>query len=124
MNLRLVVQTEGTYKGKVLDIKLAEFIIGRDHQCHLRPASPFVSKRHCALFNRDGKAFIQDLNSTNGTVLNDQLVKGEVELAHGDVLKVGPLGFGARKKGRASAPPESSYCAAMEETLNLNGDSL
>ena len=33
-------------------------------------------------------------------------------------------GFGATKNGRASAAPDNSYCAAIEETLSLNGASL
>ena len=39
MKLSLVVMTDGNNRGKVLDITLAQFIVGRDPQCHLRPAS-------------------------------------------------------------------------------------
>jgi predicted component of type VI protein secretion system len=102
MKLSLVVLTEGKQRGKVLNITLAQFLIGRDPQCHLRPASPMISKRHCALIQRDGKAFIRDFDSTNGTLVNDQPVKGETELHHDDQLKVGPLLFSVRLE--ASAP--------------------
>ena len=34
------------------------------------------------------------------------------------------VGFGEAKNGRASAPPFSSYCAAIEETLRSSGVSL
>ena len=80
MKLSLVVKAAGTQEGKVLPITLSQFVIGRDPQCHLRPASPMISKRHCALVQRDGKAFIQDFGSTNGTSVNDQPVKDEIEL--------------------------------------------
>lgn len=93
MKLRLVVMTNGNNRGKVLEITWAQFVIGRDPQCHLRPASPLISKRHCALVKKDGKAFIHDFDSTNGTLLNDQPVKGEVELSDGDRLQIGPLHF-------------------------------
>jgi predicted component of type VI protein secretion system len=96
MKLSLVVQTPGKQEGKVLDIKLSQFLIGRDTQCHLRPASPMISKRHCAIIQRDDKAFIRDFDSTNGTLVNDQPIKGEVELHHGDRLKIGPLMFGVQ----------------------------
>jgi pSer/pThr/pTyr-binding forkhead associated (FHA) protein len=96
MKLSLVVLTPGKTEGKILNIPLAQFVIGRDPQCHLRPASPSISKRHCALIQRDGKAFIHDFDSTNGTFVNDQPVKGEVELHEGDVLKVGPLLFSVK----------------------------
>jgi pSer/pThr/pTyr-binding forkhead associated (FHA) protein len=93
MKLSLVVLTPGANQGKVLEIKLSQFLIGRDPQCHLRPASPMISKRHCALLQREGKAFIRDFDSTNGTFVNNVQVKGEVELHDGDQLKMGPLLF-------------------------------
>jgi pSer/pThr/pTyr-binding forkhead associated (FHA) protein len=59
----------------------------------LRPASPLISKRHCAVLTRGGKVLVRDFDSTNGTFLNGQRVKGEKELQNQDVLKVGPLEF-------------------------------
>jgi predicted component of type VI protein secretion system len=102
MKLSLVVQTPGSNQGKVLEIKLSPFVVGRDPSCHLRPASPMISKRHCALLQRDGKVFLRDFDSTNGTFVNNEPVKGEIELHHGDQLKIGPLMFEVRIE--ASAP--------------------
>jgi pSer/pThr/pTyr-binding forkhead associated (FHA) protein len=96
MKLSLVVLTPGKMQGQVLEIKLAQFLVGRDPQCQLRPASALISKRHCALLQRDGKVFVRDFDSTNGTFVNDQPVKGEVELKHDNQLKIGPLLFGVR----------------------------
>ena len=102
MKLGLLVLTSGKQEGKLLEIKLPQFIIGRDPQCNLRPASPMISKRHCAVIVRDNKAFIRDFGSTNGTYLNDQRVEGEAELKNDDQLKVGPIHFSVRLE--ASAP--------------------
>jgi predicted component of type VI protein secretion system len=93
MKLSLVVETAGKWEGKTIPITLSQFLIGRDPQCHLRPASPLISKRHCAVLLRNGKVFVRDFESTNGTFVNDQQIKGEVELKHKDHLKVGPLSF-------------------------------
>jgi predicted component of type VI protein secretion system len=93
MKLSLVVMNAGPNQGKVLEIKLSQFVVGRDPQCHLRPASPMISKRHCAVLQREGKVFARDFDSTNGTFVNNEPVKGEVELHHGDQLKMGPLTF-------------------------------
>src|SRR5262245_22857013 len=93
MKLQLTVLTPGKGEGKVIPITLTQFLIGRDPQCHLRPASPVISKRHCALLVREGKVFVRDFDSTNGTFVNDEPVKGEVELHPQDRLKVGPLLF-------------------------------
>src|SRR5260370_31479302 len=101
MKLSLEVLTEGRQKGKLLPTTLAQFLIGRDAQCHLRPASPLISKRHCAVLQREGKVYVRDFDSTNGTFVNDQPVKGEVELKHKDQLKVGPIGFAAVRQTEA-----------------------
>jgi predicted component of type VI protein secretion system len=93
MILSLEVLTEGKQKGKRLPITLPQFLIGRDAQCHLRPASPLISKRHCAILQRDDKVFVRDFDSTNGTFVNEVPVKGEVELKNEDHLKIGPIAF-------------------------------
>src|SRR5919202_1000117 len=104
MKLSLVVLTPGKQEGKVLEIKGPQFLVGRDPECQLRPASPLISKRHCAILQREGKVFVRDFGSTNGTFLNDQPVKGEAELHHDDRLKIGPLLFGVRMEAAAPAP--------------------
>jgi len=93
MKLSLVVLSQGKGEGKVIPVTLSQFLIGRDPQCHLRPASAVISKRHCAVLVRGSKAFVRDFDSTNGTFINDEAVKGERELHNNDSLKVGPIQF-------------------------------
>jgi predicted component of type VI protein secretion system len=107
MKLNLVVLTPGKTEGKAIPITLSQFLIGRDPQCQLRPASASISKRHCAILIRNGKVFVQDFGSTNGTFTNDQPVKGEAELHHDDRLKVGPLLFGLRIEDATGALNET-----------------
>src|SRR6185312_1750609 len=102
MKLSLVVLTPGPNQGKLLEIKVSQFVVGRDPQCQLRPASPMISKRHCAILQREAKAFIRDFGSTNGTFVNNEPIKGEIELRNGDQLKIGPLLFEVRLE--VSAP--------------------
>jgi predicted component of type VI protein secretion system len=93
MGLSLVVLAAGKQQGQVLQVKPPQFLVGRDPRCHLRPASHLINDRHCAIRQRDGKAFLRDLVTTSGTFVNDQPVQGEVELHHGDRLRIGPLLF-------------------------------
>jgi len=93
MKLSLIVMTEGKSAGKAIPITLSQFLIGRDPQCNLRPASAMISKRHCAVLVKGGKVFVRDFESTNGTFINDDRVQGERELKNDDVLKAGPLEF-------------------------------
>jgi pSer/pThr/pTyr-binding forkhead associated (FHA) protein len=93
MKLSLIVVTEGKSAGKAIPITLSQFLIGRDPQCNLRPASAMISKRHCAVMVKDGRAFVRDFDSTNGTFINNDRIQGERELKNDDTLKVGPLEF-------------------------------
>ena len=101
MKIVLVVAS-GIYAGKEIAIAGTQFVIGRDEDCNLRPASPAISKKHCAVYYKDGEPFVRDLGSTNGTFLNDQQVEGERALAEGDKVRVGPLDFTVKLVGAKS----------------------
>src|SRR5262249_19008647 len=96
MQLSLIVVTPGRWQGKSIPVSLSRFLIGRGEECHLRPTSSTISKRHCALLIQDGRIFVRDFDSTNGTFLNDRQIKGEVELWDGDHLRLGRLEFAVR----------------------------
>lgn len=93
MKISLMVLSSGKAAGKALPINVAQFIIGRDPECNLRPASAMISKRHCAVITKNDQVFLRDFDSTNGTFVNETPLKGEVALKDGDVIKVGPLSF-------------------------------
>jgi pSer/pThr/pTyr-binding forkhead associated (FHA) protein len=96
MKVSLVVAS-GVHQGKVVPIVGQQFLIGRDQECQLRPASQAVSKQHCALIIRGSSVYLKDFGSTNGTLLNDSIVKGEErQLQNNDSLKIGPLDFTVR----------------------------
>jgi pSer/pThr/pTyr-binding forkhead associated (FHA) protein len=124
MKLSLMVMTPGKSEGKAIPITQPQFLIGRDRQCHLRPVSAAISKRHCALLVRGENAFVQDFDSTNGTFVNDEPVKGEREIHEGDVLKVGPLVFkvvleAAVPLTKPTPAPVPQKAAVSEEDENI-----
>jgi pSer/pThr/pTyr-binding forkhead associated (FHA) protein len=132
MKLNLVVTAGGKAQGQVIPVKLAQFVIGRDPQCNLRPASALISKRHCAVLVKSGQVFVRDFDSTNGTFVNEQQIQGEVPLKHDDILRVGPLTFKVQLEGQASIskptpPPKPGAPADDEEAaavlLALQDDS-
>jgi predicted component of type VI protein secretion system len=114
MKLSLIV-VGGVHDGKAIPVNVPQFVIGRDPQCQLRPASPSISKRHCAIFVRGRQILIRDFGSTNGTFVNEQLVEGEVPLKEGDAIKVGPLSF--KVSLTSSAAPSSAPPAPAAATL-------
>lgn len=84
---------EGSKSGAKVAIKKNEFLIGRSQECHLCAGSSAVSRRHCAILRTDNRVSIKDLGSRNGTLVNGEKILGEVELASGDEIGVGPLKF-------------------------------
>jgi pSer/pThr/pTyr-binding forkhead associated (FHA) protein len=94
LNVRLVVLSAGKSQGKAIPVTRFPFLIGRDPACQLRPGSGLVSGRHCALLVREGRLFVRDLNSTNGTLLDGVALRDERQLKGGERIEVGPLVFG------------------------------
>ncbi len=62
--------------------------IGRMDACSIRILDGLVSKQHAEVLYSDGRWWLRDLGSMNGTALNDQRV-GTVELSEGDVISIG-----------------------------------
>lgn len=65
--------------------------LGRDSKNSLVFQQDDVSRRHAEIVEKDGKHYLRDLGSSNGTYLNGQLVeKGKwVEFSQGDHLRLG-----------------------------------
>lgn len=83
----------GKNDGREIAIAVARFIIGRGETAHLRPASDLVSREHTAIEVRDGRVFIVDLNSRNGTFVNGNRITGTHEAQSGDAVRIGRLQF-------------------------------
>jgi anti-anti-sigma factor len=82
----------GAAKGRRIAVNGARFVIGRDRSCNLRLGSPLVSKLHAAILRRDGRVFLRDLGSTNGTLVSGRPVRNrEIEVRAGDRIQIGPI---------------------------------
>ena len=68
--------------------KIQHILIGRLPNCNLVLDHPEVSRRHAIVRQMEDRYFIQDLDSSNGTLVNDQPIR-EVELHSGDLIQVG-----------------------------------
>ena len=50
-----------------------------------------VSGKHCQIREQNGKFYVRDLNSSNGTKVNDSFVLSDVEIYSGCRLTIGRL---------------------------------
>ncbi|HKR00306.1 MAG TPA: sigma 54-interacting transcriptional regulator [Pyrinomonadaceae bacterium] len=91
MNPRLAA-IAGPLKGKVFTLTEEETSVGRESANRLCLSDPSVSRRHCVI-RQEGDLFkVNDLESLNGTFVNDVPVK-ERFLEHGDRLRMGDYIF-------------------------------
>lgn len=82
----------GKLKGGIFAVDEEAMVIGRETAAHLCIADASVSRRHSRIEKKDDVFVITDLDSLNGTFVNDLPVKTRV-LEHGDRVRIGDSQF-------------------------------
>ena len=69
-------------------------LIGRSKKCDIYVKDPFMSKENTQIYLHEGKFYIKDLESTNGTFVNGkQLLDKPAKLKDSDKLTIGGVDF-------------------------------
>jgi pSer/pThr/pTyr-binding forkhead associated (FHA) protein len=92
LRVTLVVE-KGSRRPQRVVLRRPRTTIGRQKGCELRVPSADVSRRHCRIDVGDNSLSVEDLNSVNGTYVNDVAVIGRQALLPGDRLRIGPATF-------------------------------
>jgi transcriptional regulator with GAF, ATPase, and Fis domain len=87
-----LIALSGPLNGNVLLLTGKEISIGRDPSNVICVDSRSVSRRHCLIIRSEDEVLIQDLESLNGTFVNDVPVK-ERKLGKGDKIAIGDSVF-------------------------------
>jgi Nif-specific regulatory protein len=82
----------GRLKGGIFNVDDTGTVIGRETSANLCIAESAVSRRHSLVEKRDDDYVITDLDSLNGTFVNDVPIKMRV-LQHGDRVRIGESQF-------------------------------
>ena len=88
----MVEEGRGLNKGERFDL-FGGVSLGRSPDADIRLDDRYASGIHARVFSRKGSYFLEDLDSTNGTLLNSQELHGEAELAPGDKIRIGDCEF-------------------------------
>jgi pSer/pThr/pTyr-binding forkhead associated (FHA) protein len=67
--------------------------IGRSKDADVQIADRYASSIHARVFERGGRYYVEDMNSTNGTLLNGADLAGEAEVIDGDTIQIGDTRF-------------------------------
>lgn len=88
----VVLRGGGLREGERFDL-IGGLSIGRSGEADLRIDDRYASGLHARIFSRDRRTYLEDMNSTNGTLLNQANLQGEAELADGDLIQIGDTEF-------------------------------
>ena len=73
---------------KTLETDKDEITIGRNDNCDIHINNLGASKKHARIFRRKNEYIIEDLKSTNGTLMNDESII-TAKLSGNDVVTIG-----------------------------------
>ncbi len=98
-----------------------DIVVGRGSDCNLRLSAPQISRRHCFLRIGRESASIMDLDSRNGTFLDNVRVESgrSYSLTHGSMLALGPIRF--RVEIRSETGTESDLPLLDDSISGLGG---
>jgi two-component system cell cycle response regulator len=78
----------GADVGKMFKLDQGETVIGRSHRADIRLEDDSISRLHVKVALAGTSVTIEDLNSSNGTLVNEQRITGE-NLGDGDKIRLG-----------------------------------
>lgn len=81
--------TAGPLAGTRITLSDQTILIGRADDSTLVLTDDFASSRHARLTQREGRWYVEDLGSTNGTYLDQQRVQGPLAVAPGAPIRIG-----------------------------------
>jgi pSer/pThr/pTyr-binding forkhead associated (FHA) protein len=87
---------------KTIETDKDTITIGRNNTCDIHINNLGVSKKHATITRQNGNYYIEDLNSTNGTLLNNEPIT-KAGLSGKDVITLGKHTlFVSVKKGQSA----------------------
>lgn len=113
---KLVVVTEGL-AATAFELKSERSTIGRLEDNAFQLAESSVSGHHCEVLLAGDEVVVRDLNSTNGTFINDKQISQQA-LKPGQVLRVGQVEL--RLENGASAPATAAK-KQISQTMPIQG---
>lgn len=88
----VVMRGGGIESGTRFDV-FGGVTLGRSSDADISFSDRYASGLHARLYPRGDRYFLEDMNSTNGTLLDGGAVNSETELRDGSVIEIGDTAF-------------------------------
>lgn len=90
-----LVVTEGQMKGRAFDLDEDIVFIGRSSKNHIQILDGAISRQQLKISRINQKVYVQDLKSTNGTLVNGRTIPPgmDVEIGEQDIISVANTAF-------------------------------
>jgi len=131
---KLDFKLKNIQSGKEFNLDKVSATIGRDADCDILLDQGNPSRIHAQLILKNGKLLVDDLNSTNGTFVNNQRIFKTTQLHPGDIIRFSTSEFtllsntAGDKTIISKKPPfvqtENSYIVLNEITVDPNETAL
>jgi pSer/pThr/pTyr-binding forkhead associated (FHA) protein len=112
---KLVIQNQGM-TGRAHELNVDRTTIGRVEDNTFQIADGSVSSHHCEVNLRGSEILIRDLNSTNGTFINNEKIS-EAVLKPGQVLRLGQVELKLETGGAAAGLPSAPSRKPVDATM-------
>jgi EAL domain-containing protein (putative c-di-GMP-specific phosphodiesterase class I) len=99
-------------RGWLVTVGSFPFIIGRDEECDLKLIDARISRRHCEIRRSGAYLWVRDLESKNGTFINNKPIKQAELLEPGDIISIGLFDFNIKNV-------KSNIASVAEETQDM-----
>lgn len=115
MSSKLILTLDGEIIKEYVLSANSNTTIGRKHENDIQLNDLTVSGRHALIIVKDDAVFVEDLGSTNGTLVNGNHIV-HAQLQHGNVIQIGHHLFTFMSDEKESYEPTMFVRAELDET--------
>lgn len=108
---KLVIRSDGL-PAEVIELKRGTNRFGRSSENDFQIEHPTVSRFHCEIQVKEEGLFVKDLDSSNGTFINDEPIR-QGQLAKGSMLRLGDVKMEVKDVGKAAAAADPNVVACF-----------
>lgn len=115
-----LVIDKGPEQGRTISLAEGSTVIGRAEEADVQIEFMAISSQHARIEGEAGSYYLEDLDSSNGTFLNGERIRGRVKIEDADQIGLGQSVLLSFRSGEAAIPPESAMEAPDSEATAVH----